>query len=136
TSPVGVTLAVIDSSAAEGSPADTGKFRVTRSGSTAAPLTVSYQVSGAATNGQDYSSLSGTVTIATGQTSADIDIVPVDDTIFEGPENVHVQLTAGTGYVVGTPSAGDVGIADNDAAPQLSVADGGATEGNNGTINA
>ena len=61
-SPV-VTIAVTDATATEGTPADTGVFTVSRTGSTTAALTVNYTVSGTATNGTDYQTLTGSVVI-------------------------------------------------------------------------
>src|SRR5262249_1036995 len=61
-----VTVAATDPSASEQGP-DPGVFTVSRSGDTSAALTVSYTLGGAATNGVDYTTLSGTVTIPAGQ---------------------------------------------------------------------
>ncbi|RPI60917.1 MAG: DNRLRE domain-containing protein, partial [Planctomycetaceae bacterium] len=52
-----VSIAATDAAAAE--PSNTGTYTVTRDGSTSGALTVNYTVSGTATNGTDYSSLSG-----------------------------------------------------------------------------
>ena len=43
--------------------ANDGLFTVTRTGSTTASLTVAYSTSGTATNGTDYTTLTGTVVI-------------------------------------------------------------------------
>ena len=61
-----VTLAATTGTATEAGPVP-GVFTVTRTGSTAAALAVSYTVGGTATAGSDYTALSGSVTIAAGR---------------------------------------------------------------------
>jgi hypothetical protein len=64
-----VTVAATDPTAAESGPMgmpESGAFTVSRTGSTAGALSVSYSVGGTATNGTDYMPLSGTVTIPAG----------------------------------------------------------------------
>jgi len=107
-----VTIAATDPSAAE--PSSPGTFTVTRTGDTTADLVVTYLPSGSAVNGADYEALSGSVTIPAGASSATITVTPKDDALVEGPETVVLTLTAGTGYVPGTPSSDTVTIADND----------------------
>ncbi len=109
-----VTIAVTDASAAEAG-ADIGRFTVTRTGDTSAPLTVNLALGGTATNGSDYSSLSTTAAIPGGQASTTITVTPIDDAAVEGSETVIVTIAGGTGYGVGSPSSGTVTIADNDA---------------------
>src|SRR6185312_12325585 len=48
---------------------DTGTFTISRTGSTAAPLTVHYSLGGTAKNGVDYQTLSGSATIPAGASS-------------------------------------------------------------------
>src|SRR6185436_16023389 len=60
-----VSVTAFDSTAAEAT-LDPGAFRFTRTGSTAASLTVTYTVSGTATPGSDYTALTMTVTIPAG----------------------------------------------------------------------
>jgi len=108
-----VTIAATDSSAAEAG-LDPGTFRVSRTGSTASPLTVFYTVGGSATNGTDYQSLSGSVTIPGGSSTALITVTPIDDSLMEGSESVVVQLQVNAAYTIGSPSSATVMIADND----------------------
>jgi Calx-beta domain-containing protein len=107
-----VTITATDAAAAE--PSDPGTFTVTRTGDTAASLTVFYTVSGTATNGTDYTTLPGSVTIAAGQNSATITVGPIDDVLVEGAETVIVTLVGTANYSVGSPSDATVTIADND----------------------
>ena len=106
-------------STAEGSSAG-GIFHVSTSGLIATPLTFSYSIAGTATNGVDYGQLSGTATIAAGQSAVDIKIAPIDDTLVEGTESVALTLNTSTAYNTdpGQLSA-SVSILDNDTAPVI-----------------
>ena len=114
--PVVVTVVATDPTASETGP-DTGTFTVSRTGPTTAALTVSYAVTGTATAGSDYIALTGSVVIPGGSASAPVVVTPIDDAVIgEGDETVILTLAAAAGYVVGTPSAATVTIADNDPA--------------------
>ena len=108
-----LTVSVSDSSASEPG-TNTGKFKITRTGSTAAALTVNYAMSGTATKGADYKSLSGSVNIKAGSTSATITLTPLDDTLKEGSETVTLPISGSPSYFIGSPSNGTVTITDND----------------------
>ncbi len=108
-----VTLAATDAAAAEAA-LNPGTFTVTRTGSTAAALTVNYTVGGTASNGADYQSLTGSVVISAGQPTASILVTPIDDSLLEGDETVVVTLSAGATYTLGNPSTATVTIADDD----------------------
>ena len=73
-------------------------------------------LSGTATNGTDFDSLSGSVTIPAGAASATIVVRPVDDTIVDANETVTVTLSANAEYQFGTTTADTVTITDNDVA--------------------
>lgn len=113
-----VSIVATDAVAAEtriGQTANRGQFTITRTGSTAASLTLAYAVSGSATNGTDYSRLSGTVTIAAGRSSVNVTVSPVDDLAVEGTENVVVTLNTGAAYAVdSTKAAAAIAVLDND----------------------
>jgi uncharacterized protein (DUF1800 family) len=85
--------------------AASGQFVFTRTGSTTAPLTVTYGVGGTATNGIDYPALVGFVTIPAGAASANVTVQPYPDTTVESTESIIVTLSAGTGFSLGTTSA-------------------------------
>ncbi len=120
--PPTVTVAATDSSASESGP-DAGKWTVTRAGqATRGALTVNYTLSGSATNGTDYSNLSGTVTIPDGFASAVITLSPVDDQTQEtGGEAATLTLTSGSGYNVGASNSATINIADNDNGPVVTL---------------
>ena len=91
------------------------RFTVTRTGSTTSSASVAYTVGGTATSGVDFVALPGTITIPAGQTSAVIEVVPIDDALVEGTESVTIAVVGGT-CPAGTPAIADGTIADDDAA--------------------
>jgi len=121
--PITVTIAATDPNAAEAG-ADPGVFTISRSGSTAAALTVTLAYSGTATNGTDYTALASGVTIPAGSASATVTVTPIDDPTAEGAETVVATVQAASGYVVGDPSSATVTIADNDTAAAPTPASG------------
>jgi len=121
-----VTVAATDAMASEAG--DTGTFTITRTGSFAFPLVVSYALAGTATNGVDYAYLPTTVTIPSGADSAALTVVPIDDGDLESAEGVQIQLLADAGYLVGTPSAAVVTIADDDTLVSVVASDPVAAE--------
>lgn len=81
----------------------TGQFTIWRTGPTLDPITVAYRVvsgTGAATEGVDYQSLSGWVTIASGSSSAVVPVEVIDDDLIEGDENVTIELMEMQGYTI------------------------------------
>jgi hypothetical protein len=70
------------------------------------PLAVKYAVGGTASGGSDYEPLSGSITIATGQSQAFITLVPVDDATVEHDESVTITLTPDPAYTITTPGGG------------------------------
>ena len=116
-------------------PATAGSFTVKRDGDLTEALVVNYNVSGTASNGVDYSALSGTVTIPAGAASADIAVAPIDDSLLEGDETVILSLTNSVNYDVGTPGNATVFIRDNErptitiSSTNTPVSEQGATTG-------
>ena len=91
-----------------------GQFTISRAGNNSASLIVHYTVSGSATNGIDYTALSGSITIPAGSPSEVLVISPIDDLDFEGNETVTVRLASSVSYIIGSPKSATVTIADND----------------------
>ena len=111
-----VTITATDANAAE-TGSDPGTFRISRTGSTVGALTVNYTIAtgaGQATSADYTPTLTGVVTIPSGQSFVDITITPVDDALFEGPETLTLTLFDTGSYDVGAPSTATVTIADND----------------------
>jgi Calx-beta domain/Beta-propeller repeat len=120
-----ITITASDENAAEaiaGQPTNPGRFTLTRTGNTASTLVVSYTIAGTATNGNDYNSLTGTVTFAAGSATAVININPIDDVVFEGNENIILTLAANTKYTIGANNTAIVTIADNDLLQTVTIA--------------
>jgi hypothetical protein len=108
-----VTITATDDTATEQGPT-TGMFTVSRSGGTSSALTVNYTVGGTATAGSDYQSLSGSVVISVGQSSAQVVVTPIDDGVLgEGDETVIATLSPNAAYTVGAPNSATVTIIDN-----------------------
>jgi hypothetical protein len=105
----GVTFAAGESSGA-------ATVTVTRSGGTAAGVTVSYATSnGTATAGQDYQAASGTLSFAQGETSQTFSVTILADGSPEPDETVILTLSApGGGAALGIPSTATLYIVDDD----------------------
>lgn len=117
--PSTVTIAAVNATATEAG-AVPASFRIGRDGDTSEDLTVTISVSGTASPA-DYLPLPPSVTIPAGAPDATLLVTPVDDTVFEGNENVTVSLQPAGGYIVGTPSNATVTIVSDDVAPDLQV---------------
>src|SRR6185369_3640937 len=131
-----VSVSVPDAVASEAGP-DAGTFLITRTGSTAAALTVYYGLSGSALHGTDYAPLTGQLTIPAGATSAPVVIMPYDDDIAEPAETVTLALaTFNDAYSLGTNFQGTITILDNSDVPLVSVRAGavGTEGGSNPTL--
>ncbi len=89
-----------------------GQFTVTRTGSTAAALTVFFSKSGTATEGADYQSIGGQVVIPASSASTTVTITPLADNLSEGDETVTITLAANAAYALGASSSDTVTIAD------------------------
>jgi parallel beta-helix repeat protein len=111
-----VTVAASDASASE-TASNPATFTFSRTGSTAAALAVRYSIGGTAANGTDYATLSGSVTIPSGGSSAIVTVSPIEDSAVEGNETVVLTLSSEAAYVVGSPNSATVTIADNDQPP-------------------
>lgn len=108
------TLSIAASKATtDESGAGPGEFTLTRSGDTVSALSVSYGVSGSATNGIDYLALNGSVSFPAGASSVTVQVSPYVDTSSEGTETVILTLLAGTGYVLGPTTSASVAIANS-----------------------
>jgi hypothetical protein len=135
-----VSVVVSPSSVAENS-GTSMKYTFTRTGVTSGAITVNFNVGGTATLGTDYSqsgaatftSSSGTVTMSSGVSTADVFINPIGDSTVEPDETVILSVAAGTGYNVAAMNNSATGTILNDdtdvtvAVSPSSVAEDGAT---------
>ncbi len=130
-----VSISATDPSSSEFGP-DTGIFTVSRAGGTSGTLTVQYTVSGSASTGVDYDTLSGVVMIPDGLDSATIVVSPLDDPEVEPTETVIVTLASSSAYAIdASANSATASIFDNDTLSLL-ISDVTVTEGNPGVTNA
>jgi hypothetical protein len=76
------------------------------------PVTVNYTLSGTATNGTDYSTISTTVTIPAGQNSITLNLTALADGTAEGSETVTVSLSS-SGCNCTAPPTATINILNN-----------------------
>lgn len=90
----------------------TAQITVRRQGPSSEPLTVSLAISGSATNGVDYTMLPATISFGAGQSTVPLMVNPLIDGAAEFTEQLNLGLAAGSGYVFGQPSGGQISIID------------------------
>ena len=91
-------------------------------------ITVGYSISGTASNGSDYQTLTGSVVIPAGLNQATITVTPIDDTTPESSETVALTLSPGQGYTISS-TAGIASVSIVDDEPIIAVGQTAATEG-------
>ena len=89
-------------------------FTLSRTGATAAALTVTVAVSQTGSVLQDASAVPSSVTFDAGSDEATLALATNDDDTDDDDGTVTVTLGTGTGYQVGTPGAATVAVSDND----------------------
>jgi phosphodiesterase/alkaline phosphatase D-like protein len=114
-----VATTTVNTSESGGAP---GIFKVTSVANNipvpTAPIVFNYAVTGTATNGEDYTKLTGTATIDVGKTSVDIPVTAIDDSAAEGTEAVTLTITGGSSYYIEpTKAVATVTISDNEVTP-------------------
>jgi hypothetical protein len=90
-----------------------GTFTFFRMGGSDRPLALRYTISGTASNGGDYTSLSGSVNFGRRKTSATVSVRPIVDATREGAENVVLALAPSPNYTIGSFGIATVSILDN-----------------------
>lgn len=85
-----------------------------------APVTVDYAAtSGTATAGQDFTEVSGQLTIPSNTPNASFPVEILQDTLDENPETVNLMLSNPNGADAGTPMVATLTIADDDGEPTV-----------------
>lgn len=98
-----VSIGVEDGSSSESqSPVNGGRFRIDRTGSLNAPLTINVTFSGTATNGVDYTLLPVQLTIPAGNDRLKVLVQPKWDGVAEQHEKVVMSAVASSIYRIGT----------------------------------
>ncbi|HEY9690604.1 MAG TPA: Calx-beta domain-containing protein [Oculatellaceae cyanobacterium] len=116
-------------------------YTFTRTGNTANPLTVNFNVAGTATFDSDYTqigatnfnSTTGTITFAVGSDTATLTIDPTVDSLFEADEALSLTLASSANYNRGTTVAVSGTILNDEvnagvlsfSSPQFSVSEDG-----------
>ncbi|WP_419847688.1 Calx-beta domain-containing protein [Candidatus Poriferisocius sp.] len=127
-------IRVDDARATEGGQA---AFTIRLSAPSDEEVTVAYRTqadafagAAAATPDQDFTSTSGTATIAAGTQTATVPVTLPDDSLDEGIETFWLRLDADTASGADVADAVAIGtIDDNDPPPTLSIANAAAVEG-------
>ena len=92
---------------------NTARFSFVRSGDTnLLPLRINYTISGTASNGVDYATLPGSVTLAAGAIATNVIITPIPDNLPEGDRTVTLTLASSANYTLTTVSNATVVIRD------------------------
>lgn len=110
---------------------EAGQFKITRTGTTTAALTVNFTVTGTATAGSDYTALGASVVVPAGQREALLTVTPNDDAIYEGDETVQLNLSQSSAYSLGSPVSAFVTIADDKIGLRVAATDADAGEPEN-----
>jgi len=137
-----VSVTATDAVATEilgGGSGDSGAFVISRSQATIDPLVVYFEITGSATEGADFSTMSRQVTIPGGSTSSALIFVnPIDDANTEGAETVELTLLPDVDYGIGAPPSATVVLFDDAAdRPKVDITapDNSASEaGDTGTL--
>jgi pyrimidine deaminase RibD-like protein len=128
--PIFVTVTASDAEAAEAGPVP-GTFTFARTGDPSRSLDVLVARGGTADDGDDYESLGGAtflVTFAAGEPTAEVTVTPRPDNRLEGDETVVLTVQPASGYLVGTPDAATVTIADDPPVVTVTASDPDASE--------
>ena len=97
----------------------TATISLSRTGGDSGAVTVDYATSDdSALAGEDYSSASGTLSLASGVSSASFQVTLLDDSVYEGDEQLNLSLSNPTGgAVLGANSSAILTIDDDEQAP-------------------
>ena len=85
------------------------------------PLTVQLTYGGSAQQGTDYTVPSGSIVIAAGQTSGEVEIPTVTNNTVESDRVLDVSLAPSSAYQIGTPNSTSVTITSS-VVPMLTIA--------------
>jgi len=92
------------------------------------PVSIPYTFGGSATEGDDFSTLSGTISLESG-TEASLTVTTFEDSIYEGDETLTITLGTPTNAVAGTKIEHTLTIVEANLAPSLAltISQGGET---------
>ncbi len=104
TEPTTVNIFPIDADAAEFGP-DEGAFMITRTGDTNFDFFVQLAITGIASNGVDYVTITNAILLPASSNDVTIVIRPFLDNRTEGDEDVTITILPQLAYTIGSPSA-------------------------------
>ena len=122
--PVSPTVSITASTPDAGMPSTNGVFNISRGSSASCALPVGFSVSGTAVSGTNYTPIGTSATIAAGQSSTTVAVVPLID--VASLKTVIATLSASSTYTIGSPSSATVNL---DPMPVLNIS---ASIDNNG----
>lgn len=110
--------------------AQPGVFTVSRTGSTAAALTLNFSVGGTASSGSDFTAVGANVVFPIGASTAVVNVSPINDAISESLETVVLTLNNNANYVRdSTMTSATIQIDDDDTqVVTMAVTDASARE--------
>ena len=120
------SFAINNASISEGG---TLTFTVTKSGSTAFSHNVSYATANGSATTADYTAKTGTLTFGSTETTKNVTVATIEDSIYEGNETVNVNLSAATGGATISDSQGVGTINNDDGGPNFSINNTSVSEG-------
>ncbi|WP_282127053.1 Calx-beta domain-containing protein, partial [Marinifilum flexuosum] len=102
-----------------GEPNNDGQFTVSLSNQSDDATVIAYTIGGSATAVEDYTTLTGSITIPANTSNGTIDVSVIDNNILESDETVIVTLTSITSgdpqAIIGASSSATVTISDDDS---------------------
>ena len=111
----------------------TATFAISLDTAAAVDVSVDYTTTDVeASDGLDYTGVTGTATVLAGDTSTTVDVTILDDFTYEGDETFTLDLSNEVNGTIGG-ATGTASVTDDEAAPAVSIADASTSEGNSGT---
>jgi hypothetical protein len=98
-----------------------GSFTIALTNPTSAATTITFTLTGTATNGTDYNAITGTTVIPAGAITVTVPVIVIDDNVSEPAETIVITLQSATNGVTTDNAPQTLNIVDNDAVPQASV---------------
>lgn len=131
--PVAPRVSILAADRTLGESGDAGRLRILRSPAGATDLTVNYTLTGKAVNGVDYGPLSGVAVIPARASAVSIDVLPLQDAVFEGEESVIATIAPSPAYRLGAQRSATLRVTDDepfpDGQPDLALRRGRAMAG-------
>ncbi|MDB0047356.1 hypothetical protein N9F21_01900 [Porticoccaceae bacterium] len=118
-------ISVADASVSEGGVLN---FVVTRGTETSQAVTVNYSTSVGSAGTSDFTTVTSSVTFATGETTKTIAVQTTEESIYEGAETLTLSLTSTTAGAIITDSSATGTITNDDTAPAFSINNVSTTE--------